>query len=82
MEALGKGECKYMEPIKINGGIYVDWDCSGIKKIGSGYFIPDFFGTNDKDDAYCQDLQSFLKKWFTPAPLCGSYCKCESSQSL
>ena len=53
-----------MKAIKVNGGIFVDWGCSGIKKISPGYFIPENACTSDTEEEYRQELTAFLEKWF------------------
>lgn len=42
------------------------------KKIGSGYFIPDSFATNEKSEEYRNDLLAFFKKWFSVLDIDGS----------
>jgi hypothetical protein len=56
-------------PIKMTGGIYIDYGCSGIVRIDRGIFIPTDYQTSDSEKEFQEDLKAFLDKWFQP-PVC------------
>jgi hypothetical protein len=53
-------------PIKVTGGIYIDYGCSGITCIDKGIFIPTDRATGDSEKAFQEDLKAFLDRWFPP----------------
>lgn len=55
-----------MWPIKVSGGIFIDWNCSAVQKISRGWFIPDMGGNDQIDKEYRIELTAFLEKWFKP----------------
>lgn len=69
-----------MRPIKVNGGIFIDWNCSSVQKISSGWFIPDMGGNDKIDEDYRTELAAFLEKWFKPTG--GAIGKFEANQRL
>lgn len=55
-----------MRPIKVSGGIFIDWNCSSVRKISDGWFIPNNCQPLTVMDEFNKELDSFIKKWFTP----------------
>lgn len=53
-----------MRPIKVTGGIFIDWNCSAVQKISKGWFIPEIGGNTQIDEEYRSELAAFLEKWF------------------
>ncbi len=53
-----------MNAMKVNRGIFIDNECSGIWQIADGFIIPANGPTHDTNEEYHQDLAIFLKKWF------------------
>lgn len=50
---------------ELTGGIYIDWGCSGVIRLGKGVFIPTDNRTSDSEKEFQEDLKAFLDKWFT-----------------
>lgn len=54
-----------MDALKVSGGIFFDWKCTGIREIPPGYFIPENACTSDMEEEYRRELAAFLEKWFS-----------------
>jgi hypothetical protein len=58
-----------MRPIEVTGGIYIDYGCNGIIRVGEGVFIPTGPRNSDTDKEYNEDLSAFLDRWFSRSVL-------------
>lgn len=54
-----------MGPVKVNRGIFIDMECSGITPVPEGVFIPTEGVSNLTEEEFQRELQEFLDKWFT-----------------
>ena len=53
-----------MERFMLDGGIYIDWSCNGVKQLPTGVFIPfDDLNTDDKTIRFKRELDHLIKKW-------------------
>lgn len=48
----------------VKRGIYIDMECTGIKKVDEGIFIPTGYHTSESAPKFQEDLTTFLNKWF------------------
>lgn len=48
----------------VGKGIYIDMECTGIRKVEEGIFIPTGYHTSESLPQFQKDLAAFLKKWF------------------
>lgn len=55
-----------MRPIKVNGGIFIDWGCSSVKNLPEGWLIPVDCQPYTVKEEFNQELEAFIRKWFTP----------------
>ena len=58
-----------MERFMLDGGIYIDWSCNGVKQLPTGVFIPvDDYNTDKRTIQFNKELNEFLNKWFPRGP--------------
>jgi hypothetical protein len=49
---------------KIEGGIYIDWDCNKVQKLEKGIFLPTGASNPKAQEKFDAALNRFLKKWY------------------
>ena len=52
---------------KIEGGIYIDWNCNRVQKLENGIFIPTVMGLKEEQVSFDKDLALLLERYFAPA---------------
>jgi len=48
----------------IDGGIFIDYQCSRVERLENGIFLSTSYRNSDTDKEFEADLKSFLDKWY------------------
>lgn len=54
---------------RIEGGIFIDYECSGIVRLEEGLFLSTAWHSSESDKRFKEDLREFLRKWYPDAEL-------------